>query len=191
MEKETETVDSPNDETTEESSSEETEVAHKESELTEKNRQLFERAKKAETEAKELREKLKSSTKTEETVEAKPESQSNEPDYARLAFLNGKGIEHADDIKVVMDEAKRLKLPLTDVLGMKHIQIQLQDAKDDRTAKAGMPKGKGRTGGNTQNDVDYWLSKGETPDDQELAEKVVNARMKKETSGKMFSDTLY
>ena len=121
----------------------------------------------------------------------KPVAQSNEPDYARLAYLETKGINHPDDQKLVQDEAERLKLPLTDVLGMEHIKNKLETSKDARAAQAGMPRGKGRSGGTTQHDVDYWLAKGETPQgDQELAEKVIDARIGKEKQNK-FSDELF
>ena len=130
-----------------------------------------------------------------EPKEAKPQDkpvlQSNEPDYARLAYLETKSINHPDDQKIVQDEAVRLKLPLTDILAMEHIKSRLEANKDARNAQAGMPKGKGRSGGVTQNDVEYWLAKGETPQgDQELAEKVIDARMGKEKQNK-FSDELY
>jgi len=125
-----------------------------------------------------------------EQPKAEPK-QSNEPDYARLAYLETKGINHPDDQKLVQDEANRLKLPLTDVLVMEHIKNRLEVNKDTRAAAAGMPRGKGRSGGVTQHDVEYWLAKGETPQgDQELAEKVIDARMAKEKQNK-FSDELF
>src|SRR3990167_5510617 len=101
------------------------------------NRQLFERTKKAETEAKELREfraKVEAERKAEK--EKMPE-QSNEPDYGKLAFLHGRGINHDDDIKVVNDEAARLKLPLSEVLAMEHIKAKLQTSKETREAQEG------------------------------------------------------
>lgn len=120
-----------------------------------------------------------------------PEKGANEPDYARLAFLEQRGLTNADDQKMVQDEATRLKLPLTDVLGMEHIVSKLKTSKDTREAQAGMPKGRGKAGGQSQNDVDYHLAKGTTPDDVELAEKVINARMKKESNSNKFSDELF
>src|SRR3990167_3024526 len=92
-------------------------------------------------------------------------AQPNEPDYARLAFLETKGINHPDDQKIVQDEAERLRLPLTDVLGMEHIKFRLQVNKEERLAKEGMPRGAGRTGVTTQHDVDYWVQKGGLPED--------------------------
>ena len=160
-------------------------------ELSEKNKQLFERAKKAEGDLKELKAKY---------PDKKPEldnSQSDEPDYAKLAFLEQRGLNHPDDQKLVQDEAKRLKLPLTDILGMGHIKSQLETAKDQREAKAGMPKGRGDAGGKTQGDVDYWVSQKnpdgtfKTPEDTDLAEKVIEARIKKDKNQNMFSDELY
>lgn len=115
----------------------------------------------------------------------------NEPDYAKLAYLKSEGVTHPEDQKLVQDEANRLKLPLTDILNMGHIKSQLENNKDQREAMAGAPKGNGSRGNQTQNDVDYWLAKGETPDDLELAEKVIDARMNKIKNANKFSDELY
>ncbi|MEK9207265.1 MAG: hypothetical protein AAB922_02205 [Patescibacteria group bacterium] len=112
-------------------------------------------------------------------------------DYGRLAFLNSVQVTHPDDQKIIMDEASRLKLPLTDVFQMEHIKTRLTANKDEREAKAGMPRGSNRSGGSTPQDIDYHLAKGTTPDDQELAEKVVEARMKREEQRGKFSDMLY
>ena len=159
--------------------------------LTEKNNQLFERAKKAEGFEKDSDGNWNKVEKTEKPKETedKTEAKSDEPDYAKLAFLEQKGVEHPDDQKIVKDEADRLKLPLTDILGMKHIQAQLQESKDGREAKEGMPKGKGRTGQASREDVDYYMDKpNELPEDQELAGKVVEARLNKIETSSKFSD---
>ena len=122
----------------------------------------------------------------------KEESDGN--DYGRLAvrtFLKSEGYDHPDDQKIVMDEAKRLNLPIDEVATMEHIKTRLTANKDEREAKAGMPRGSNRSGGSTPQDVEYHLAKGTTPDDQELAEKVVEARMKREEQRGKFSDMLY
>lgn len=149
------------------------------------------RAEKAEAEAKKPKEKK------EETETPKNDEQSNEPDYAKLAFLEGKGVKHPDDQKIIQDEAQRLKLPLTDILGMEHIKAKLKDSQDQREAEDGMPDGKGTKVGTNKTSVDYWKDKKNkdgsyaTPDDLELAEKVIEARVKTEESGSKFSDDLY
>jgi len=129
-------------------------------------------------------------SKIAEFEKAKPQEKSSEPDYAKLAYLKSENVTHPDDQKIVQDEAARLKLSLTDVLQMDHIKTKLQSNLEARTAQEGMPAGKGRSGG-AANDVEYHLAKGTTPDDQELAEKVINARMARESKKNSFSDTLF
>ena len=144
MEEEIENNDSPNVENPEADATD----APEKNELEEKNRQLFERAKKAETEARELKSKLK------ELSDEKPKEppQSSEPDYAKLAYLKAHQVDHPDDQKVVMDEATRLKLPLTDVLQMEHIKAKLKTSNDMRVAQDGMPSGTSRRGGPQKGD---------------------------------------
>jgi len=146
-----------------------------ESEELEKSKEYGEnqkiRAEKAEKELKALKKEKETPTKPEEENQ---EEKSNEPDYAKLAFLEGKGVDYPDDQKIVQDEAKRLNLPLTDILNMEHIKSKLKDAKDQREASEGMPKGKGKSGGGSKHDVEYHVSKGTTPDDLETAKKKKN-----------------
>jgi len=142
------------------------------------------RAEKAEKKLKAL--EAKKETETPKKEEAKEKS--NEPDYAKLAFLEGKKVVNADDQKLVLDEAERLKLPLTDILNMQHIKTQLKDAHDQREAKSGSPKGKGKAGSTGQHDVDHHLAKGTTPEDVEEAKKVIDARMKSDKSSGHYDD---
>lgn len=149
-------------------------------ELKEQNAKLNETVGSLKRENKDLKK-----PKDTETPE-KTEQQSNEPDYARLAFLQSQQVVHPDDQKIVLDEAARLKLPLTDVLQMEHIKSRLTAQNDTRVAQAGMPSGKGRTGGMNKGEVDYYLAHpDETPEDLELHNKVIDARVKQiETDSK-------
>lgn len=163
--------------------------------LEKNNSTLYKRAKKAEgyeyDQDKKAWVKKEVKKEPEKEPEAKGAVKPNEPDYAKIAFLEQRGLTHTEDQKLVQDEAARLNLPLTDILSMEHIKTRLATAKDQREAAAGMPKGKGRGSGNTAQDVDYWLKKGETPSDLELAEKVIDARIKKEEQGSKFSEELF
>jgi len=104
----------------------------------------------------------------------------NEPEYGKLAFLKSEGVSHPDDQKLVKDEAERLKLPLTDVLQMQHIKTQLQANREQREAEEGLPSGQGRSGGKGK-DVEYYLSNPDKiPPTQEMSEKVLDAKMKRE-----------
>ncbi len=135
-----------------------------------------------------LKRELKDLKKPKESQET-PQN-SNEPDYAKLGFLNSVSVTHPDDQKIVIDEAKRLKLPLTDVLQMEHIKSKLATNNDTRVSQDGMPKGSGRKGGPGKSTVDYYLAHpDEVPDDLELHGKVIDARMKQETNANKFSST--
>lgn len=163
-------------------------LSEKHTKVAETNKQLFARAKKAEGFELKDGKWLKPEPKT----EPKPDVvKNNEPDYGKLAYLKSAGIDNPDDVKIIQDEAERLKLPLTDVLGMEHIKTKLKEQKEDREAKAGVPRGGRRSGGDSKQEVDYWIAKGGLPEDQELAEKVVNARMTKEKTKNTFADELY
>ena len=192
-----ETIDSLNDE----NASEIKEQLKAEADaLNKSNKQLYTRAKKAEGFEYDKSKKewfKKEPEKKEEKKEPEAKEKSNEPDYARLAFLEQRGITNPDDQKMVADEAERLKMPLTDILNFDHIKAKLKDAKDQREAEEGMPKGRGKPGGTTKQDVNYWVDKRDkngkyaTPDDLELANKVIDARIKKQEADNKFSDKLY
>lgn len=156
-----------------------------------KNRQLYSRAKKAE--GFEYDKEKKEWKKAEKPSKKEPDSNKNntEPDYAKLALLNSLEIKHPDDQKKILEESERLKMPLTDVLEMEHMKSALKDAKSQREATENAPDGKGSHNGKTANDVDYWINKGELPKDQELAQKVVKAKMDQESKNNTFSDDLY
>jgi len=150
------------------------------------------RAEKAEREAKRLEAELAKTNKPKE--KETPKNESNEPEYGKLAFLESKGVSNPDDQKVVQEEAARLNLPLTDILGMEHIQSKLKKAKVQREAEDGMPDGSGTGTGTTKNTVEYWMDKKdkdggyENPKDPELAIKVINARMEKERRKREFPE---
>ena len=191
MSKITEVIDSLNNENVDEVKEQ---LSSEAIALDKSNKQLYHRAKTAEgftydkTENKWIKKEVKPEVKPNET---KKETKTDEPDYAKIAFLEQRGLTNIEDQKLVQDEAERLKMPLTDILGMEHIISKLKTAKDTREANDGMPKGRGKSGGQSQHDVDYHLAKGTTPDDLELAEKVINARIKQESVANKFSDELY
>ena len=121
----------------------------------------------------------------------KIENKSNEPDYAKLAWLEAKGYKHPDEQKIILDEAKRLNLPMNDIEAMPHIQGKITTGREEREAKTGMPSGTKRSGGYTQHDVEYYIQNPDKyPEDQELAEKVLEAKQKMESS-KKFSDSMF
>lgn len=147
------------------------------------------RAEELENENGRLKRDLTKATKPKEDKPKDSESnKSNEPDYSRLAYLEAKGITNVDDQKAVMDEAERLKLPLTDVLAMEHMQTKLRTSQEARAAQEAMPDGSGRKGGASKNSVEYFLSHpDEVPDDLDLHNKVIDAKMRKQENESKFS----
>src|SRR3990167_5978034 len=125
MANETETLDSPNEETGEVESESNDDATV----LKEKNRQLFERAKKAEGELKEMKAKRPEAPK-------EPESQpkeSSELDYGQKAFLKASGLSGADEIQLAKDFAKRTGEPLDMVVEDDIFKARLEKL---RTTKA-------------------------------------------------------
>lgn len=145
------------------------------------------RAEQLEVENGSLKRDLKKAQKLKEPEVTQEKTQTNEPDYSRIAYLNSVQVTHADDQKAVMEEAERLKLPLTDVLNMEHMQSRLKSMQNERAVKDGVPTGSGRTGEGHKGEVEYYLAHpDETPDDLELHNKVIDARMKQQTQGNKF-----
>lgn len=153
--------------------------------IKETNKQLFERAKKAEQEARELREKVK----------AQPAPESHQPnDVERLDRLElaANDIKHPDDQKIILDEARRLKLSVSELASMEYMQSKLKANREAREARDGLPSGTRRGNGIGRNDVEYYLANPDKrPDSQELAEKVLAAKMAKQASANRFSDTMF
>lgn len=120
--------------------------------------------------------------------EVETPKETTEPDYARLAYLASQQVTHPDDQRLVMEEANRLKLPLTDVMSMEHIKARLTANSNQRTAENGSPDGSGRKGGAAKGDVDYYLAHpDEVPQDLKLHNEVIDARIKREQDNSMFS----
>jgi len=150
--------------------------------------------KKAEQKLKEALEGKKSETETPKKEEVK-EEKSNESDLQdklNSLTLKTEGITHDDDTKVVVDEANRLKLDVEEVMKMEHIQAKLKANKDKRDVANAMPDSKGKSGGDFEGDVAHWIDKKnddgtyQTPDDLELAEKVIDARVKQQKTAQQF-----
>lgn len=154
------------------------------------------RAEKAERELKAIRSK---STET-ETPKKEEEQKSNESDYSEKIdklTLKSEGITNPDAQKIVLEEAKRLKLPVDEIVQLDYMKSKLKDFNDQLEAQSGMPKGKGRSGGSNSQDVDYWVGQKnadgtfKTPTDVGLAEKVINARIHQEEAANKFSDVMF
>lgn len=110
---------------------------------------------------------------------------------AQRALLNSAGFKASEQQDYIFEQAERLKADVSEIIGDDYHQSKLKAIKDKIDTKGSMPKGGGKGGGGASDSVDYWIAKDELPEDQELAEKVIEAKMKKQKSKNQFSDTMY
>lgn len=147
-------------------------------------------AKKARGIAARLRTKLTKATekKTTEAPAAKPADKKGF-DYAEKAYLKSSGIA-PDEFALVDEIMAATGKSLDDVLEAKYFQQELKDRRDAKASKDAIPSGTKRSTSSTRDSVEYWIAKGELPpaDQVDLRRKVVNAKIKNETSKSQFSD---
>lgn len=120
--------------------------------------------------------------------ETKKAPASNDLDYGAKAFLAVQGIRGADEIKLVKEFMSNTGKDLDSVVESKHFKAELEEMRELKKTADATPSGNKRTGQSARDSVDYWIAKGELPpvSEAELRRKVVNARMKKETSKSVF-----
>ncbi len=118
--------------------------------------------------------KLKERMKVDKKVEKVLEEKKNEPDYAKLAYLEQKGVTSDEDIEWVEQQAKDSGKSLRELFGNKYFQAELKERRDAEATKDAIPSGSKRSTNSTKDSIEYWIAKGELPkDNPELARKVV------------------
>lgn len=123
-------------------------------------------------------------------TEKKTSKKSDDFDYGEKAYLIANGIKEADEMEFVKDVMKETGKSLDAVVGSKFFQAELKERREDKATADATPKGSKRSGQSAANTVEYWIAKGELPpkDQRELRQKVVNARISKESNKSMFTD---
>jgi len=137
------------------------------------------------------RKKLGLEPLTEGKPDKKASKKSDELDYGEKAFLIANGIKEADEMELVQEVMKSTGKSLDEVVGSRFFQAELKEMQEDKATAEATPKGSKRGNNSASNTVEYWIAKGELPpkDQRELRAKVVNARIKAETSKSQFTDT--
>lgn len=133
---------------------------------------------------KRLETKLNKST---ETKSETPSKQTNDLDYGELAFLTAKGIENDEEVDFVKSMASNTGRSLKELTSDDYVQAKLKGMREARAVKDATPSGTKRSAQSSSDSVEYWLAKGELPEDTELRRKVVNARIEKETKRDIFA----
>lgn len=114
-------------------------------------------------------------------------------DYGQLAYLETKGVNHAEDVKYLEDLAKESGTELRDLLGKNWVQAELKERKEQRASEAATPSGSKGAGNASRDSVEYWQAKIESGQakvtdipDRQLRFKVVEARRKAKTQTDVF-----
>lgn len=149
------------------------------------------RAKHLEGIAKRLKTKLaKASEKKPDLPGDKKQTNSNDMDFGKLAYLAQKGVEHPDDIAYVNEVLQNSPgSSLMDVLSKSYVTAELKERKDNRTTRDAVPSNSRRSNSTSRDKAEYWIAKGELPPESEvkLRREVVNKRMEVEKSGSKFA----
>lgn len=126
------------------------------------------------------------------TAEPKPDAKDGkgELDYGQQAFLNSLDIKEDDEQELARSIMEDTGKTLKDVVKSNYFKSELKDLRDEKAAADALPSSK-RTGQSSPSSVEYWIAKGQlppnTPENRELRQKVVDARIKKEEGGSVFS----
>lgn len=136
--------------------------------------------------------KLSKKTGTKNTVENQDKGNKSEGlGYAEKAYLIANGVKGADEIKLVSEFMENTGKTLDEIVESKFFQSELKELREAKATANAIPKGTKRSGQTQNNEVDYWLAKGElppnTPENQKLRRDVVEARYKMESTGSKFA----
>jgi len=115
------------------------------------------------------------------------QSQNKEFDYVEKLFLKANGISK-DEYEFVKEMRATTGKSIDELIDNRFFQSELKELRNEKAAKDAIPSSSRRAGNTARDSEDYWLNKGELPEDPELRRKVVNAKIKRESSKSMFSD---
>jgi len=143
-------------------------------------------AKRYQTKLKKLSEKPAEQSVEKATTE-QPKPKSDELDYGQKAFLVANDIKAQDEIKLVQAVMKDTGKSLEQVLESKYFQAEIKEMREKKQTDDATPSKSNRSNNSAKNDVEYWIAKGELPDDVELRRKVVNARIDRDSKKNPFA----
>lgn len=137
-------------------------------------------------------EKLKAQAKAEvKTKEAEPVKR-GELDRLDKLFLRSEGIKSASEMEFVQNMIEETGKTVEQLLDSKYFQSQLKELREEKATKDATPSGTKRSGQSSNNEVDYWLAKGEMPpataENWQLRSDIVKAKSTKAKNNKTFTD---
>lgn len=132
----------------------------------------------------------KGGDKQESTTSESKETTSNSTEfgYGEKAYLNSLGYTDSADHDLVQEAMAETGKTLEQVMASKYIVADIKEAQEDRKTQAATEtKGNTRrTQSSSKTEVDYWIKKGELPEETALRRKVIHKRaeLAKNASGR-------
>ena len=114
-------------------------------------------------------------------VEKKPDGL----DYGQKAYLGVLGYKDEAEDNKVQEIMKATGKTLEQVLESKYFKSEIDEMREQKKTAEAIPTNK-RSASSAKNEVDYWIAKGELPDDVALRRKVVAARREKDSKANPF-----
>lgn len=127
-----------------------------------------------------------SKVKAEEPKAEKQPSKSDELDYGQKAYLVANDIKAQDEVKLVREVMKDTGKTLEQVLESKYFQAEIKEMRELKKSADATPSKSNRSNISAKDDVEYWISKGELPEDRTLRSKVVAERRARDTNSNPF-----
>lgn len=140
--------------------------------------------------ARELEGRLKRAEKKLSRAEndsTKAPSKTGDFDYAQKAYLVANGVKGNDEMKLVKEIMSNTGKSLDQVLESKYFTAELNEMREMRKSQDAIPSNSKRSSQSGKDTVEYWLAKGELPEDRELRSKVVKAKWKSSSTVNPFS----
>lgn len=151
---------------------------NEETQDTEENTDWQARARELEGRLKRAEKKL-SRTENDST---KAPSKTGDFDYAQKAYLVANGVKGNDEMKLVKEIMSNTGKSLDQVLESKYFTAELNEMREMKKSQDAIPSNSKRSSQSGKDTVEYWLAKGELPEDRELRSKVVKAKWKSSSS---------
>ena len=109
-------------------------------------------------------------------------------DYGQKAYLVALGYKDPAEHKKIEEAMKSTGKKIEDVLENPYLKSDIETMREvnkSQIASDATSKSK-RTGSSSKSEIDYWMAKGELPEDVNLARKVVAARRFSDSKGNPF-----
>lgn len=166
-----------NEDTAKGEESEQQETPDYESQLKEKDNEIAKWRRLAEK-----ADKKKAKTESEPVEKSEKAEKSGELDYGQKAFLIANGIKGADELALVKTWMQRTGDDIDTIVGDDIFQARLTKHRETKATADAVPSTSKRAVNSTKDSVDYWLGKDFSEVPQEMRAKVLDERIKRESS---------